>query len=516
MSTFSWICSCGHVNEPEFTACILCGKSKDDSHRSSPESQSIKTSQLQGDKKTSSVNVENKAKWNERKQQDAMSELGGISWKTPLRKEQPVLQQQEELPPSAFFQIVEALTKGNGDQISWAVDILLKHHPKQAISPLLQIASGKSTKDESRRNTAIWLLGMMGDRSIAQELLKIKQSNIGSLDYQSIIALGDIGDPIAVSELLSDQKSLDIIKKSLALQALAKIGDPSVMEKIVMATGTDLFIDEVSDGPRIGQGWFGSVISLIKMESNVQAYKRKTVRYMPLVVNQAITLDMIIGMDMPAEIKKAWTYRLRMWVVANICNYSNSFPLLAQAWPRANNRTKQLLIALPGMLLDEQRKDGWKRHVIEASQRGNRIEKVIAYDAFARLGEYELAAPGLQDNDPAVAIATAASIFSFFAEPLFPSALRLASSTSVDIRCGLSPSVMALSIVYEDPRAIQVANALLTDTNDEVKDVAKYFQEYFAEQKSQILSNQQVETHVGTDPSTQPLKKESPKWSFSP
>lgn len=513
MSTSSWVCKCGHINEPEFTICILCGKPKDGNSRSVPEGQSVKATQFTGSEKVAPVIAGDNTKWNDKKQQDSINELGRISWKTPLRKSEPVSEPQSELPPAAFFQVMEALTRGNGDQIAWAVDALLEHRPKRAIPPLLQLASGKSTKDESRRNTAIWLLGMLGDRSVAQEIIKIKKSSMGSLVYQAITALGDIGDPIAISELLSDQQSQDIVEKSLALQALAKIGDPSVVEKIVMGVGTDLFIDKTSDGLHIGEGWLGSVVSLVNMASNASAYKHNTVRYMPLVVTQDITLDMIVEMDMPADIKKAWMYKLRMWVIANICNYSNSFPLLAQAWPRANNRTKRLLIALPGMVLDEQKKSEWMKYVVDAAQNGNRIEKVIAYDAFARLGEYNLAAPGLRDNDPSVAIATAASALSFFAEPLFPAALSLASSSSVDVRCGLTPSVMALAVLYDEPRAIQVSKALLGDPSNDVREVAKYFQEHFNERKEQMGKDQEDEIQ-SEEPKTQP-KKNQAQWSFS-
>lgn len=508
----NWRCQCGHVNEPEFTMCLMCGKTKGADVKEQAVV-SAPSSPIVQDNQPPKAKADADTKWNARKQQNNASSLGRISWKTPLKKTEPSVPMTDELAPADVFHIIEAIEKGNEEAIRSSMGKLIRYRPRQAIAPLLKIATGR-TINEERRIVAIQALGEIGDKTIAQEFVKIKEKI--SWDREKIqtcmviiAALGNIGDPVAVPSLLEDQGSDEIVQKSMALYALAKIGDPSVLDRLVMDVGYEIFRDNLTEGMQIvGRGFVGSALDLISMASQANLNKHNKVRMMPLVVGQDIPLEMII--QAPADIRQAWVFKLRMWVIANICYSSNAFNQLAPVWQRANSPKKKLLIAISGLICDPARKDFWTKCVVEVCQRGDRVEKAIAYDALVRLGEINLAAPGLRDSDQAVVATTASSAIGLMAEPLYSSALPLASSNLADFRFGLVPSVLTAGLLYEEPRAIPLAKALLSDRDSDVKGFANQYKDFVMEDKQSFLERIAAEQNV-PEPKTQP--RSTPKWS---
>jgi len=502
--------------------CIVCGKKKGSvpiaqNPKPSPNAATAQDTQPKSSSKqvaqstTLKKDSEN-TKWEARRQQSSVANLGRISWKTPLKKSEATDLTENELAPAEVFRIVDDIQKGNEDAVRSSMEKLIEYRPRQAVDLLLKIASGMTNAKDERRIVAIQALGEIGDRRVAQELIKIKSKS--SSDFEKIqinAALGSIGDPVAVPSLIADQSLGDIVYKSVALHTLARIGDPSVLARLVMDVDTDSFTDDLSEGmpPAVGGGFLGSTLKVINMVSQSNLNKRTTIRMMPLVADQDIPLEMII--QAPAEIRKAWLLKLRMWVIANICHSSNAFAQLATAWQRAFSRKEKLLIAISGIVCDEPHKEHWIKNVVEICQRGDKIERAIAYSALVRLGELNLAMAGLRDSDQAVAASTAASAIGLVAEPLYSSAITMASSSSADFRFGLVPGILTAAILYEETRAIPLAKALLADRDEDIREFAKQYKDFVMENKKTYLEDLNAEQNSQSEPITQPRSK--PKWS---
>jgi HEAT repeat protein len=517
-----WRCQCGHANEPEFTICLVCGKKKGSglvtqSIKSPPIKTTVQDTQPKGMGKQDEQSITSKSgapdtKWNARKQQIGAANLGRISWKTPLKKSSGTDTVSGELAPADVFRLVDAIQKGNEDAVRSSMEKLIEYRPRQAFDLLLKIASGLTNAKDERRIVAIQALGEIGDKAVAQELIKIKNKTSSDAEkIQIIAALGSIGDPVAVPSLIADQSLGDIVYKSVALYTLARIGDPSVLARLVMDVDTDSFADDLSEGmpPAVGGGFIGSTLKVINMVSQSNLNKRTTIRMMPLVADQDIPLEMII--QAPAEIRKAWMLKLRMWVIANICHSNNAFVQLVTAWQRANSWKKKLLIAISGIVCDEPHKDHWIKSVVEICQRGDKIERAIAYSALVRLGELNLAMAGLRDSDQSVAASTAASAIGLVAEPLYSSAITMASSSSADFRFGLVPGILTAAILFEETRAIPLAKALLADRDEDIREFANQYKDFVMENKKSFLEDLKSEQRSQAEPIIQPKSK--PNWS---
>lgn len=525
-----WRCQCGHVNEPEFSMCLMCGKPKSDvavqqkvevlPSTSSKQDTQPKALDKQNTQPMARQNNATDTKWDARKQQANASHLGHISWKTPLKKTETAATTIAELSPADVYRVVDAIGKGNSEAVQSSMEKLVQYRPQSALAPLMKIATSSSAHEE-RRIVAIQALGIIGDKSVVQELIKIKKNIYWDPEKISICAaiitsLGNIGSPQAVPSLLEDQGNDNIAIKAIALQALAQISDPSTLGKLVTSVGYEFFKDDPRGGaPSFGRGFIGSALELSNLIAQASQNKHQTIRMMPLVVDQNIPLEIIA--QSPAEIRRAWILKLRMWVIANICNTNNAFPQLKQIWAQANSTEKKLLIAISGVICDTESKDFWMQRVVEICQHGNKAEKSIAYSALIRLGEINLAASGLRDSDQAVIASTASSAIGFGpvlgprAEQLYLSALPLASSNSADLRFGLVPGVLTAAIVFEEPRAVQIAKALLNDRDSDVKGFANQYKEIATENKKMLLENMMEEQKLQEQQITQ--TKSKPSWS---
>lgn len=96
---------------------------------------------------------------------------------------------------------------------------------------------GDGARSWRERHAAIKQLGRSGDPRALTPLLAALRSEEKKLVARSVVALGNLGNPEAVPDLIDMlQTNADRIVRAVAAEALGKIGDPDSVEALQRAT----------------------------------------------------------------------------------------------------------------------------------------------------------------------------------------------------------------------------------------------------------------------------------------
>jgi hypothetical protein len=541
MGNSSWKCQCGHLNEAEFTICLLCGRQKSQAAQqverpvarestqpiqkqveqarvASVQKQDTEPRKLAGSSQRFGVNV-------------AVANAGKVDWKSPLKKNAPTSAADETLSAEEVQKLVNFAVNAGEGAGNEAAETLLKKRPALASTLLVNHLLDKKSSDEESRQRAVLLLGTLGDKNAVPILLKMKKE-LPSLALSIVlsIALGNLGDPAAIPLLVDDQKrsGADVALKTASLVALGQIGNPTVLPRIALDCATDNFSDlQALTGKTATEHMAGKVVdvvtgvqpsvlnsalSLAGMAIRKNQLNHITTWMMPYFVNDEIPLDVL--QQAPAEIRKGWMYRTRIGVIMNMCaNVPSAYQELAKAIPQAQSLSQSLIIAIAASVFDPNNQGQWLKHILNIRQNGARIEKILAYDALLRLGEYAVIPEVFRGVETAILVSVASSIILHKIDPFFDQALALADSPNVDVRIALLPAIITRAN-SQDPRAMAAYEKLQKDDTPVIQEMIQRFRNGGYTDTEVMLFGIEVEPSQSANAPFAPENThQAPKWS---
>ncbi len=376
--------------------------------------------------------------------------------------------------PDGLPQWLEWIARGNDAQMEQALHQFEAHRPATAVPDLLQILTNRKIKEDNR-HAALTALGIIGHPSAVPELLAQYKSLPIDLQKTLCVIMAEIADVRAVPFLLERSRDDFYEYRAAALFGIARVESPVAFSGLVQDSKTELtkvYTDDNSnplqDSSSFGWAMLGAAISI--WETDKWATRNAT-----LMTNPYIPLDAVI--EAPGEVRRLWLLHLRRTVLLHLVTVCGKEGLLA-CWPQAKQPIQRLMIAIT-MLSLYGPTDEYVNCLIESTKSRYMAERLLAYEEFIRLTAvtgnhtfHDWAQRGLQDKHKLLRGAVAAAILYSDVTSLMPQALEFARSKTADVR-----GSMVMPVVYAAVEGNASAHAVVQEL---LQDRDRYVRDYTA------------------------------------
>lgn len=143
-----------------------------------------------------------------------------------------------EMGPRTTPLLIRALREGTPKARFWAARILGEIRDARATRSL---GDALMNPDADVRSSAVWALGMIGDRASAALAEPLLRDAVWYVRAHAAEALGRLGDPTVVSSLADSLKDRSWWVRKNALDALVRLGEPAKPALLRTMEGDDRF-----------------------------------------------------------------------------------------------------------------------------------------------------------------------------------------------------------------------------------------------------------------------------------
>jgi HEAT repeat protein len=405
--------------------------------------------------------------------------------------------------PGEVQLLLKSIKDGSLDDRLEAVDQLRAIKPREAIPDLLKMTGGGLFADRERRVAAIVALGAIGDPVVVPDLMHMKML-MDAEETAICCALAQIGSAAAIPHLKSRIFFPDLSQRAFSAVGLCRTGQVEAVAILIerlpregglmvdAAKRLDGVHDRVSVGPFLVK--FSGPSAATWLHRSLLVGRVGGAALGTVFARQAVyknsfglvnwQLDVATADSAPADMGKMWLYHLWWSALAYLTELCGLDPLLVYR-KTGKTSTHRLLVELVAL---SSRPDDANVHqaLATSSTVKDYCERILAYEGWIRLARIGQAAArqralaGLRDTDTRVRAAVAAVMLAQAAEVLAEEALVLSNDPSADVRSSMLLPVSQLAASGHGPAWDVLQQMASRDADKHVRETAAQISEIIA------------------------------------